>query len=109
MCIRDRAEAVADLMARAKRPGRRAPLWRIGAKVAYPLVLAALVYRLPLAQLPMTVQALLTLLLVVPMLSLIHIWSRSSSTPPTWNAKAACSAARTSTPPVTRWTSTCWA
>ena len=42
-------------------------VWRIAAKAVYPLVLAALLYRLPLAQLPMAVQALLTLLLVVPM------------------------------------------
>ena len=41
-------------------------VWRIAAKAVYPDP-AALLYRLPLAQLPMAVQALLTLLLVVPM------------------------------------------
>jgi branched-chain amino acid transport system permease protein len=39
----------------------------MAAKLAYPLILAALFYRLPVAQLPMAAQALLTLLLVVPM------------------------------------------
>ena len=60
------AEAVCDLLAWRKRPAR-VRVWRIAAKAVYPLVLAALLYRLPLAQLPMAVQALLTLLLVVPM------------------------------------------
>ncbi|MGE8686801.1 MAG: branched-chain amino acid ABC transporter permease [Achromobacter sp.] len=59
------AEAAADLTARRKRPGRG--LGRMAAKLAYPLILAALFYNLPLAQLPMAAQALLTLLLVVPM------------------------------------------
>src|SRR6478752_5293593 len=61
------AEAAADLMARRKRPARRGAHWRMAAKVIYPLALALLLYRLPLAQLPMAVQALLTLLLLVPM------------------------------------------
>ncbi len=61
------AEVAADLAARRKRPGRARGAWRMAARIAYPLALAALMYRLPLARLPMAAQALLTLLLVVPM------------------------------------------
>lgn len=61
------AQAVADLWARRKRAGRGRFPWRIAFNVVYPFVLAALLYKLPLAQLPMVIQALLTLMLVVPM------------------------------------------
>lgn len=61
------AEVIADLLARRKRPGRNRGAWRMAVKLIYPLALAALFYNLPLAQLPMAAQALLTLLLVVPM------------------------------------------
>ena len=60
-------EAVVDLWAMRKRTGRV----RVGifflCKLAYPFVLAALFHVLPLATLPMAVQALLTLALIVPM------------------------------------------
>lgn len=61
------AQAVADLWVRRKRPGRGRFPWQIAFNVVYPFALAALLYKLPLAQLPMLVQALLTLMLVVPM------------------------------------------
>ncbi|HEY0294707.1 MAG TPA: branched-chain amino acid ABC transporter permease [Bordetella sp.] len=60
-------EALADLWAMHRRTGRihlRMPLLF---RLAYPFVLAVLFYTLPLANLPMSVQALLTLALVVPM------------------------------------------
>jgi len=61
------AEVLADLMARRHGTARKRPAWRMGVALIYPLILAALFYRLPLAELPMVVQALLTLALLVPM------------------------------------------
>ncbi|WP_019936580.1 branched-chain amino acid ABC transporter permease [Bordetella sp. FB-8] len=60
-------EALADLWTIYKRAGRVrvSVLWLC--KLAYPFALAALFHLLPLASLPMAVQALLTLALVVPM------------------------------------------
>lgn len=60
-------EALADLWAMYRRGARVrvSALWLC--KLAYPFALAALFHVLPLAALPMAVQALLTLALVVPM------------------------------------------
>ncbi|MGN6579443.1 MAG: branched-chain amino acid ABC transporter permease [Bordetella sp.] len=60
-------EALVDLWAMYKRTGRvrAGPLFLC--KLAYPFALAALLRALPLAQLPMLAQALLTLALIVPM------------------------------------------
>ena len=60
-------EALADLWAMHKRTGRIRLRALFLCKLAYPFVLAALLRTLPLAQLPMLVQALLTLALIVPM------------------------------------------
>jgi branched-chain amino acid transport system permease protein len=60
-------EALADLWAAYRRTRKVRPGLPMLAKLAYPFVLAALFYRLPLASLPMSIQALLTLALVVPM------------------------------------------
>jgi branched-chain amino acid transport system permease protein len=60
-------EALADLWAMHKRTGRIRLRALFLCKLAYPFVLAALFRTLPLAQLPMLVQALLTLALIVPM------------------------------------------
>ena len=61
------AEAAFDLYAQRK-AGRPLHLNRVMLfKLAYPFVLAALLYQLPLAELPMAAQALLTLALVVPL------------------------------------------
>ncbi|WP_459617151.1 branched-chain amino acid ABC transporter permease [Bordetella sp. 2513F-2] len=60
-------EALADLQAQRRRHGRLRPRPGLLLKLAYPFVLAALLYSLPLADLPMALQALLTLALVVPM------------------------------------------
>ena len=61
------AEALADLLAQRRRYGRMRPDWRWGARLVYPFALAGLLYTLPLAELPMAVQALLTLAIVVPL------------------------------------------
>lgn len=60
-------EALADLWAMHKRTGRIRLRVLFFCKLAYPFALAALFRTLPLAQLPMLVQALLTLALIVPM------------------------------------------
>lgn len=60
-------EALADLWAMRRQTGRIRLRMPLLFKLAYPFVLAALFYTLPLADLPMSVQALLTLALVVPM------------------------------------------
>jgi branched-chain amino acid transport system permease protein len=65
------AEVAADAMARIKRGD--APLTRtLAAKAAYPFLLAALLHMLPLAALPMGLQALLTLAVIVPMGPLLY-------------------------------------
>jgi branched-chain amino acid transport system permease protein len=60
-------EALADLGAQYRRIGRIRLGIPLVFKLAYPFVLAALFHSLPLADLPMSVQALLTLALVVPL------------------------------------------
>lgn len=60
-------EAAADLWAQRRRTGSITPRAPLLLKAAYPFALAALFYTLPLAQLPMPMQALLTLALLVPM------------------------------------------
>lgn len=60
-------EALADLWAMRRRTGHIRLHALFLCKLAYPFVLAALFHALPLARLPMAVQALLTLALVVPM------------------------------------------
>ncbi len=60
-------QVVADLLARRRGVGRPLKAWRVLVTLAYPLALAGLFYTLPLAELPVLVQALLTLALLVPM------------------------------------------
>jgi len=61
------AECIADVLAIHRRTGS----WRItpwmGTKLLYPFALAALLYTLPLASLPMAVRAVLVLAILVPM------------------------------------------
>jgi branched-chain amino acid transport system permease protein len=62
------AEAVADLADLCQERRRLKPaLSALTIKLAYPFLLAAALYALPTATLPMSVQALLTLAIIVPM------------------------------------------
>lgn len=60
------AAGIADMWSRVER-GEAPVTSALVLKTAYPFILAFLLYRLPLATLPMWMQALLTLALVVPM------------------------------------------
>ncbi|MDR2625921.1 MAG: branched-chain amino acid ABC transporter permease [Zoogloeaceae bacterium] len=62
------AEAIADLIVlRTRRQGAQVTFSALLVKLAYPFVLAALLYNLPTATLPMPVQAMFTLAIIVPM------------------------------------------
>jgi len=61
------AEAVLDAVAFVRKRPSRQVLCRAALKLVCPLVVAVLLYTLPLAELPMVVQALLTIALIVPM------------------------------------------
>lgn len=61
------AEFLADVIAARRRTGAlRVKPW-MGVKLIYPFALAALLYTLPLASLPMAVRALLVLAILIPM------------------------------------------
>jgi branched-chain amino acid transport system permease protein len=67
------ASAAIDLVQNLRGAERAPPLrWAFAAKLAYPAVLAGLVYRLPLASLPMALQIALTLALLVPLGPLLY-------------------------------------
>jgi len=60
-------EALLDFWQHFRKPNARRVPWSSLLKLAFPLVVAALLHTLPLAELPMAVQALLTVALIVPM------------------------------------------
>lgn len=60
-------EAILDVIGFFKKRRGRVVPWGIVAKLMFPIVVAVLIFNLPLAELPMVVQALLTVALIVPM------------------------------------------